>query len=190
MNEQRPGIGQMGHGGASTPGAGAAANHGTIHPPVSPPPMHPPHAPTAVAAPARIPAAAPAAVPAHAPAAAVPAAPARAAHAPKNDEPLTLDGEEHTAEEVKSKIHGITGMASSTSGHHEFKRPTHANNSGAVRMRTFHCRLSEQGVETLDQNINAWLDQHPDFEVKFSTSTVGQWDGKLKEPTLIVNVWY
>ncbi|MGA2441809.1 MAG: hypothetical protein ABSH08_12700, partial [Tepidisphaeraceae bacterium] len=59
-----------------------------------------------------------------------------------------------------------------------------------VRMRTFHCRLSEQGVEYLDQTINDWLEAHPDIEVKFTASTIGMWDGKLKEPTLIINVWY
>ena len=71
-----------------------------------------------------------------------------------------------------------------------YKRPMHYNKTGAVRMRTFHCRLSEQGVEYLDQLINDWLEQHPDIEVKFVTSTIGMWDGKLKEPTLILNVWY
>ena len=70
------------------------------------------------------------------------------------------------------------------------QRPTNMNKNGAVRMRTFHCRLSEQGVEYLDQTINDWLEQHPDVEVKFTTSTIGLWDGKLKEPTLILNVWY
>jgi len=33
----------------------------------------------------------------------------------------------------------------------EYKRELHFTRPGAVRMRTFHCRLSEQGVEYLDQ---------------------------------------
>ncbi|HEX4053685.1 MAG TPA: hypothetical protein VHX86_05425 [Tepidisphaeraceae bacterium] len=106
------------------------------------------------------------------------------------EEPLALvaDDKPPTAEAPKSKIHGIssvTGLAA-----HTYKRPTNMNKNGAVRMRTFHCRLSEQGVEYLDQTINDWLEQHPDVEVKFTTSTIGLWDGKLKEPTLILNVWY
>ena len=91
-------------------------------------------------------------------------------------------------EPPKSKIHGISSAGSLAA--HSYKRPTHSNKTGAVRMRTFHCRLSEQGVEYLDQTINDWLESHPDSEVKFTTSTVGMWDGKLKEPTLILNVWY
>jgi hypothetical protein len=112
---------------------------------------------------------------------------------PMAEEPLELEGEEEqpatpTAEPHKSKIHGITSAASLAQ--HAYKRPTHYNKTGAVRMRTFHCRLSEQGVEYLDQLINDWLESHPDIEVKFVTSTIGMWDGKLKEPTLILNVWY
>jgi hypothetical protein len=91
-------------------------------------------------------------------------------------------------EAPKSKIHGIT--AANSVAQHSYKRATHVNRTGAIRMRTFHCRLSEQGVEYMDMTINDWLESHPDIEVKFTTSTVGMWDGKLKEPTLIINVWY
>jgi hypothetical protein len=111
---------------------------------------------------------------------------------PISDEPLELVSEDDkpgaNAEPPKSKIHGIT--AANALAQHNYKRPTHYNKTGAVRMRTFHCRLSEQGVEYLDQIVNDWLESHPDVEVKFVTSTIGMWDGKLKEPTLILNVWY
>ncbi len=107
------------------------------------------------------------------------------------EEPLALVADEKpapTAEAPKSKIHGISSVNSLAA--HDYKRPINMNKNGAVRMRTFHCRLSEQGVEYLDQTINDWLEQHPEIEVKFTTSSVGMWDGKLKEPTLILNVWY
>lgn len=113
---------------------------------------------------------------------------------PLNDEPLALVEDEKplttatAVEPPKSKIHGIT--SANSLAQHTYKRATHYNKTGAVRMRTFHCRLSEQGVEYLDQIINDWLEGHPDVEVKFCTSTIGMWDGKLKEPTLILNVWY
>jgi hypothetical protein len=109
--------------------------------------------------------------------------------APAREEPLELVADDKPAAEApKSKIHGISSVNSLAA--HTYKRPTNLDNCGAVRMRTFHCRLSEQGVEYLDQTINDWLESHPDIEVKFTTSTVGMWDGKLKEPTLILNVWY
>ena len=109
--------------------------------------------------------------------------------APAREDPLELVTEEKPAVEApKSKIHGISSASSLVA--HNYKRPTNLNKTGSVRTKTFHCRLSEQGVEYLDQTINDWLEAHPDVEVKFTTSTVGMWDGKLKEPTLIINVWY
>jgi hypothetical protein len=82
---------------------------------------------------------------------------------------------------------GIAG-ASNTSA--DWKRPAHVNKTGAVRVRSFHGRLSDQGMEYLDHSVNEWLDKHPDIEVKFVTSNVGLFEGKLKEPALILNVWY
>jgi len=94
----------------------------------------------------------------------------------------------HHPEPPKSKIHGMSSLGIVT---HDWKRETHYNKTGAVRVRTFHCRLSEQGVEYLDQAINDWLERHHEIEVKFTTSVVGSWEGKLKgEPALIVMVWY
>jgi hypothetical protein len=118
---------------------------------------------------------------------------------PIAEEPLELVAEEEPqvntpqtagagVQPPKSKIHGISSSASLAQ--HNYKRPTHNNKTGAVRMRTFHCRLSEQGVEYLDQIVNDWLEHHPDVEVKHVNSTIGMWDGKLKEPTLILNVWF
>jgi hypothetical protein len=112
-------------------------------------------------------------------------------HGPVAEEPLELvedDEKPMSAEPPKSKIHQMSAVGSLTP--HSYKRSTHSNKTGAVRMRTFHCRLSEQGVDYLDQTVNDWLESHPDVEVKFTTSTIGLWDGKLKEPTLILNVWY
>ena len=54
---------------------------------------------------------------------------------------------------------------------------------------SFHCRLTGDSLEFLDRQINEWLDNHPEYEVKMVTSSMGTWSGKLKEPNLIVNVW-
>ena len=187
MNDGRPNAGFTGNGQANQ-------LHPTIAPPLRPQPagagigLRPQPVPGTPHVHAPVHPHAPAHPHAHAPAHhAPPPLPAK----PIEDEPFPLEGEDEakpTAEPPKSKIHQMS--AGSTLAHHEYKRPTHSNKTGAVRMRTFHCRLSEQGVEYLDQTINDWLEHHPDFEVKFTTSTVGMWDGKLKEPTLIINVWY
>jgi len=44
-------------------------------------------------------------------------------------------------------------------------------------------------LKYLDEQINEWLDGHPEYEVKTVTTSIGLWTGKLKEPNLIVNVW-
>lgn len=76
-------------------------------------------------------------------------------------------------------------------GRHEDKwsRTPNLTGSGAIHMKSFHCRLTGDSLEFLDQQINEWLDAHPQYEVKMVTTSVGMWSGKLKEPNLIVNVW-
>ena len=68
-------------------------------------------------------------------------------------------------------------------------RPQHGG-TGACRVRTFHGKLSDQGLEYIDEAINVWLDDHPEIDIKFVTTNVGMFDGKFKDLALIVNVWY
>src|SRR5690606_13050400 len=98
-------------------------------------------------------------------------------------EPLTLvepaDGEASPASKIRAFGVGATRTVQS------WKRPTKANGTGAVRVRTFHGKLSEQGMDYMDNQINEWLDSNPDIEVKFVTSSVGQFEGKIREPALV-----
>jgi hypothetical protein len=83
--------------------------------------------------------------------------------------------------------------AFSVAGHqhnYQFKRQTSVTGSGACRVRSFHGRLSDEGLIYLDEKINEWLDQHPEIEVKNVTTSIGLYDGKIKENALILNVWY
>jgi hypothetical protein len=106
------------------------------------------------------------------------------------EEPISLVADEaNTAEPQKSKIRAFA-VAEANIGSHAWKRAPHATDSGACRVRSFHGRLSDQGMDYLDNAINEWLDQHPEVEVKFVTSTVGMFDGKIKDFALILNVWY
>lgn len=76
-------------------------------------------------------------------------------------------------------------------GRHEDKwvRTPNITGAGAIHVKSFHCRLTGDSLEFLDQQINEWLDAHPQYEVKSVTTSIGMWSGKLKEPNLIVNVW-
>ena len=68
-------------------------------------------------------------------------------------------------------------------------RSPNVTGTGAIHVKSFHSRLTGDSLEYLDQQINEWLDQHPQYEVKLVTTSVGVWSGKLKEPNLVVNVW-
>lgn len=70
-----------------------------------------------------------------------------------------------------------------------WNRTPNANGTGAIHVKSFHAKLTGDSLEFLDQQINEWLDAHPQYEVKNVTSSIGTWTGKSKEPNLIVNVW-
>lgn len=70
------------------------------------------------------------------------------------------------------------------------RRPPRPGTAGATRMRIFHSKLSDGAVTHLDHQINEWLDQNPDVEVKFANTTVGVWEGKHPEPNLIMTLFY
>ena len=73
---------------------------------------------------------------------------------------------------------------------HDWKRQPKVTGNGAVRVKTFHAKLSDQGLEYLDEAINTFLDDHPEVDLKFVTTNVGMFDGKFKDLALVVNVWY
>lgn len=128
---------------------------------------------------------------------AVPGAPAAPGQPPRpappkppedDDAPISLVDEPAAGTPVVSKIKAM-GIA----GAHQTRtmnRKTTVNGTGAIRVRSFHGRLSEEGLAFLDDKINEWLDTHPDIEVKFVTTNIGTFEGKLKELALVVNVWY
>ncbi|KAA0213295.1 MAG: hypothetical protein DYG94_11770 [Leptolyngbya sp. PLA3] len=68
-------------------------------------------------------------------------------------------------------------------------REPNKTGTGAIHVKSFHCKLTGDSLSFLDQQINEWLDANPNYEVKLVTTTVGEWTGKLKEPNLIVTVW-
>lgn len=72
----------------------------------------------------------------------------------------------------------------------KWKRPLHANGTGATHVRTFTGKLNAAGLDYMDRYINEWLDNHPSAEVKFATMSVGEFSTALgKEWQLVVQVW-
>ncbi|MBL1218399.1 MAG: hypothetical protein D8M59_13005 [Planctomycetes bacterium] len=68
-------------------------------------------------------------------------------------------------------------------------REPNADGSGATHVRTFHSKLSDESLAYMDRVINEWLADHPECEVKFISTTIGMFTGKVKEPALICQVW-
>jgi len=68
-------------------------------------------------------------------------------------------------------------------------RTPNTTGSGAIHVKTFHSKLTDEAMTYLDQQINEWLDAHPQYEVKFTSSAIGDFTGKVREPHLIVHVW-
>jgi hypothetical protein len=97
---------------------------------------------------------------------------------------ISLPGTSHTPGS-KIKFGAELGLKK-----HDWKRQLSPGGTGACRVRTFHGKLSDQGLDYIDEAINVWLDDHAEINVKFVTTTVGMFDGKFKDLALIVNVWY
>jgi hypothetical protein len=99
---------------------------------------------------------------------------------------LIDDGDEAETLHKKIKAFGAIEGPRAT----KWKRTPLANDKSPVRVRTFHAKLSDQGLEYLDDAINHFIDDHPEVEIKFVTTNVGMFDGKFKDFALIVNIWY
>lgn len=103
-------------------------------------------------------------------------------------EPINLIADSEAAA-AEGKIKAFAGAAGSVRRDAFARKPT-INGTGACRIRSFHGRLSAQGLEYMDNQINEWLDHNPEVEVKFVTSVVGVFEGKMREPAVILNLWY
>lgn len=108
-------------------------------------------------------------------------------HSAEEAEPINLIGSGEGSVESKIKTNVGNGLSVRKE---QFARKAAINGTGACRIRSFHGRLSSQGLEYMDNQINEWLDHNPEVEVKFVTSSVGVFEGKMREPALILNLWY
>ena len=88
-----------------------------------------------------------------------------------------------------SKIRAFTQSLGTDRHESEWSRTPNTTGTGAIHCKTFHCKLTGESLEFLDRQINEWLDAHPQYEVKFVSTSVGDWTGKIREPNLIVQVW-
>ncbi len=88
-----------------------------------------------------------------------------------------------------SKSRKITAFGQNAAHDEKWNRKPNVTGAGAIHVKTFHGKLTDDSLKYMDQCINEWLDAHPEYEVKFVNSTVGTLTGKTKEPHLICQVW-
>ncbi len=110
------------------------------------------------------------------------------------------DGTDHDAEgltpieldESHSSVVGSTKIRTfDTRKPHidHWKRTPNITGSGAIHVKTFVTKLRLDAIDHLDEQINEWLDNHPEYEVKFTTQTIGKLVGKNTEDAMFTSIW-
>ncbi|MEM9415318.1 MAG: hypothetical protein AAGA29_07570 [Planctomycetota bacterium] len=70
-----------------------------------------------------------------------------------------------------------------------WNRTPNTTGQGAIHVKTFVAKLRLEAIEYLDEQVNEWLDAHPEYEVKQVTTTVGKLVGKNTEDAIFMSVW-
>jgi hypothetical protein len=83
----------------------------------------------------------------------------------------------------------ITAFGAGKKQESTWTRQPNTTGTGAAHVKTFHSKLTDDALRYVDVQINEWLDENPEFEVKLVTTTIGTFTGKVKEPHLICQVW-
>lgn len=104
------------------------------------------------------------------------------------DTPLELDEIPDAAEQTTSG-RSITTFGSQRRHEDTWNRTPNAPGTGAIHVKTFVTKLRLDAIAHMDQQVNEWLDAHPQYEVKFVSSSVGKLVGKNTEEALFVSVW-
>ncbi|NBC10336.1 MAG: hypothetical protein GVY24_01190, partial [Planctomycetes bacterium] len=103
--------------------------------------------------------------------------------------PIEID--QTTGDESGETSSGRTIQTFGPDIRHEDKwsRTPNTPGTGAIHVKTFVAKLRLDAIDHMDQQVNEWLDAHPQYEVKFVTTTVGKLVGKNTEDALFMSVW-
>jgi len=109
-----------------------------------------------------------------------------------DEEPIDLsaDIEEIDIEEGETSGAQIQTFGKQQRHDEQWDRTPNTTGTGAIHVKTFHAKLREDALEYMDRQINEWLDSHPEYEVKFVTTSIGELKSKsMTEQALFMNVW-
>lgn len=93
------------------------------------------------------------------------------------------------SEMTSTKITAFDGSSIRKPHDEHWQRTPNTPGTGAIHVKTFVAKLRMDAMDNLDQQVNQWLDAHPEYEVKMVTTTVGELKSKLTEQALFMNVW-
>lgn len=57
-------------------------------------------------------------------------------------------------------------------------------------VKTFFTKLHPGALEFMDEQIAAWLKEHPEIRIKHTNITTGEVQAKKTEPNIIITLWY
>jgi len=100
------------------------------------------------------------------------------------------DGKPKVVAGPSTQIHGVSGLATFKARERDYKRPLLKETQSATRCRTFHCKLTDASFANLNDQINEWVDESEEIEIKFALSEIGVVEGKHADPHMIVTVFY
>lgn len=103
--------------------------------------------------------------------------------------PIDLDDPIDESSAASLAGRSIQTFESHTKHEDKWTRTPNTPGNGAIHVKTFVAKLRLDAVEHMDQQINEWLDAHPQYEVKFVTSSVGKLIGKNVEEAIFLSVW-
>lgn len=93
-------------------------------------------------------------------------------------------------EDAPSQIHGFSGATELKQKEKEYRRSLLTGTRSATRCRTFHCKLTDASLQHLNEQVNEWVDEHDDIEIKYALSNIGVVEGKHSDPHMILTVFY
>ena len=110
-----------------------------------------------------------------------------------NDDPIELEGGNEAIEVDAGDSSGgskIQTFGTKKSHADQWDRTPNVTGKGAIHCKVFHCKLREDALEYIEGQINQWLDSHPEYEVKYVTSSIGELKTKtMTEQALFLTVW-
>lgn len=113
---------------------------------------------------------------------------------PESQADANLEGQEISLASIAAPTIKPTSMpniaSSPTPAQHKFKRHLQHQDKGAIRCRIFHGKLNDGALQFMQDQINEWIDQSPEVDVKSVSTDVGIMEGKTSQPHLIITIFY